>query len=413
MAGTGKSTLALTISHQFAEETPLNASFFFSKGGGDLGHAGKFVTTLASQLAENSRAFRNNLCDVIKENPKIAERTLSEQWKLLISQPLSKLQTVQLIAVVIDALDECDNIEDIKVIVQLLAKTAELETVRFRAFITSRPDVHTKLVGIPVKKYLHLIPKATVEEDITLFISKELKKIANLHRFPAELEWPTKDEIDRLSKKAECLFIFASTACKFIGDTKYNPDKRLSIILQGTSSAGRSATKEIDMMYTRVLQESLLDGDYEDGEVDEDFKHIVGAIIVLLDTLPTMELARLLSKLLSNEPQRCQHAIVSKLGCLNSVIDTGDENNRDGNIRLLHPSFRDFLLDNKRCVDTRFQIDEKKVHNDLLMGSLDLMAKHLKMDMCNLCLLGVNIKEVNDDVVRNCIPLGVQYACHY
>jgi hypothetical protein len=53
LAGTGKSTIARTVARNYFEQKRLGASFFFSRGGGDVGHAGKFVTTIALQLASS------------------------------------------------------------------------------------------------------------------------------------------------------------------------------------------------------------------------------------------------------------------------------------------------------------------------------------------------------------------------
>lgn len=51
MAGTGKLTIARTFSRELHDRGCLGASFFFSRGGGDVGHAGFFFTSLAKQLA--------------------------------------------------------------------------------------------------------------------------------------------------------------------------------------------------------------------------------------------------------------------------------------------------------------------------------------------------------------------------
>jgi hypothetical protein len=51
MAGTGKSTIANTVARGYFEQGRLAASFIFSRGGGDVGNAQKFVTTIAVQLA--------------------------------------------------------------------------------------------------------------------------------------------------------------------------------------------------------------------------------------------------------------------------------------------------------------------------------------------------------------------------
>jgi replication-associated recombination protein RarA len=47
LAGTGKSTIARIVAREYFEKRCLRASFFFTRGGGDIGHAGKFVTSIA------------------------------------------------------------------------------------------------------------------------------------------------------------------------------------------------------------------------------------------------------------------------------------------------------------------------------------------------------------------------------
>ena len=58
MAGTGKSTIARTIARKYYEQERLGASFFFSRGGGDVSHAGKFFTSIAVQLANKSPSLK-------------------------------------------------------------------------------------------------------------------------------------------------------------------------------------------------------------------------------------------------------------------------------------------------------------------------------------------------------------------
>lgn len=68
LAGTGKFTIALTISREYSGRGRLGASFFSSTGGGDFGHEKKFFTTIAFQLANQSPSLNGYICGTVLEN---------------------------------------------------------------------------------------------------------------------------------------------------------------------------------------------------------------------------------------------------------------------------------------------------------------------------------------------------------
>jgi hypothetical protein len=120
---TDKSTVARTVAHRYHGRQRLAASFFFSRGGGDVGHAGKFVTSIAVQLADNITTCRQHIRDAVAERSNIAQQALRDQWQHLVLGPLSKLHEPGPFIIVIDALDaldECDNDNDVQIIVRLL-----------------------------------------------------------------------------------------------------------------------------------------------------------------------------------------------------------------------------------------------------------------------------------------------------
>ncbi len=125
LAGTEKSTIACTVARRYFEQDRLGASFFFSKGGGDVSHAGKFATSVAMQLANSIPTLHQHICDAIAERSSIASQSLRDQWHHLVFRPLSKLDgngCYTSYVLVVDALDECDDDNNIQIIVQLLAE---------------------------------------------------------------------------------------------------------------------------------------------------------------------------------------------------------------------------------------------------------------------------------------------------
>jgi hypothetical protein len=408
MAGTGKSTIARTVARKLNERECLGASFFFSRGRGDLGHAGMFFTTLAAQLATTLPALRPYICRAIAEKFNISQQGLAEQWKSLIFQPLSNLNKVlhqsQIFGLVIDALDECEDEEDIRLILRLLAQVKTLESVRLRVFVTSRPETPIRLgfYDIPEGSHqdyiLHNISPSIVDHDISILFRHDLQTAWK------KCDLPEQQTIELLVKKAGGLFIWAATACRFINDGKRFTGRRLSLVLQGDTTVLPSE-KKLDEVYITILKHSAsgLFDEYEKEELCRLFKEIVGSIVVLFDPLAAANLAGLLN--------RTKEEIDQTLDDLHSVLEVPES--QECPIRLLHPSFRDFLLDEKRCWDQQFWVDKRKAHDALAQNCLRLMSNSLKTDICGLHLPGTLSSAVESSRIEKYLPPELQYACRY
>jgi len=414
IAGTGKSTIARTVARIWSDQKRLGASFFFSKGGGDLGRASKLFTTLAAQLANQLPDVKPYICQAIDQDRTLFEKGLHDQWKNLIFQPLSNcLKELSLLLepfiLVIDALDECDGDADIRLILRLLSEEKSLSAIRLRVFITSRPEIPIRFGFRAMSRaihqdfILHNIEPSIIQHDISIFFHCKLESTRREYGLPEG--WPGDDNIKGLCERARGLFIYASTACRWIGDPLWDPDQSLSLVLQD-DYIGQSHSQALDKMYARILEYSIILGDdhkHNQKMLCDEFKRIAGSIVIMFDTLPATLLAGLLDL-----PEMTVHV---RLRWLHSILDVPES--KQSPVRLLHPCFRDFLLDSERCMDPRFRIDEKTAHADLFVSCLKLMLEHLKRDMCNLRLPGALIREVTDGEVEKYVPLHVQYACRY
>jgi hypothetical protein len=90
MAGTGKSAIARTVAWECFNAGQLAGSFFFSRGGGELESARKFVTTNAVQLSRLSPVLQRNICAAVSAHKgNVADQLLSDQWKQLVLGPLT------------------------------------------------------------------------------------------------------------------------------------------------------------------------------------------------------------------------------------------------------------------------------------------------------------------------------------
>ncbi|KAF1357808.1 hypothetical protein EJ07DRAFT_180868 [Lizonia empirigonia] len=236
LAGTGKSTIARTVARRYYDRQRLAASFFFSRGGGDVGHAGKFVTSIAVQLAHSVPAVRQLISDAVAKRSDIVSQALGDQWQHLVCSPLSELlreseQGPETYVVVVDALDECDSDSNIRIIVQLLAKVpSSITGVRLRVLLTSRPEVpiwhgFSQIPGEHQDFALHRVSPLIINDDIRLFLEHEFRLIKENRRL--RTDWPGATVIAQLVQSASRLFIWAATACRFIekGDVNFWVDE--------------------------------------------------------------------------------------------------------------------------------------------------------------------------------------------
>jgi hypothetical protein len=406
-AGTGKSTIARTVARFFHDHQLLGASFFFKKGEGERGEAKRFFTTIATQLAVRLPELERGIKKAIDVDPKIAEKALKDQFEKLILQPLSGVSNLPalVLIVVIDALDECEQDHDIRTILQLLSQKSILKLVSLRIFVTSRPDLHIRLgfKQMPDGTYEDLIlqevAKQTIQHDIRVYFEHELGQLQQQRSLSPD--WPSRDEIDALVEQAVPLFIFAATACRYIGDERDNPRKRLEIILRYQ----KAKVSKLDATYLPILNQLFNEEDEEERERWAcEFQEIVGSIVVLESPLSVTSLARLL--------RTSQDDINCRLDSLHSVLSIPDR--KDVPVRLLHLSFREFLVDTSKKDKSPFWVDERARHERLASYCLELMSgpDGLRQNMCGL-QPGTLGSEVDGGIVSSYMSPELRYACRY
>lgn len=411
LAGTGKSTVARTIARNHYESGDLAASFFFSRGGGDRIDADKFVTTIARQLANKVPSVRDHICEAIKKQEDIANHTLRDQWEHLIVGPLRKLGddfSPSPLLIVVDALDECDQERDIELIIKVLATARSLDNIRLRILITSRPDILIRHLFHKIPEtdrkvlVLHEISPELVDRDIGIYFEEWFSALRGERGF--EHDWPGIQIVKRLVEVSCGLFIWASTACRFIRQGKRLAMTRIHTLVNGShSNAGPE--KQLDQIYTDVLrccipQES---DEEEKQELCENLRDVLGSIAILRSPLAWKSLAGLLDIPLRD--------IQETLADLHPILNIPSQESHP--IRLHHPTFRDFLLDAKRCGDADFCVSAKEAHAALADHCLRVMSKFLKRDICGLGSPGILREDVEPELIALSIPPELQYACLY
>jgi hypothetical protein len=431
MAGTGKSTIARTFAaaclnrqslidgSPLPDNTCLGASFFFDQNERDRNSPRNLFTTLCKGLADSLPGLKPEICRSIEMHPNIQNEMLINQWEHLVFQPLLELDrrilTPLTSIIVIDAFDECEteSESDIDTILQLIARAQKLNTIHLKFFITSRPELNIissfnaivdDLHAAELNKVLVSYDKNAPKDDITKFLEHEIAIITRRQMLTAD--WPGESKIQELAWKADGLFIYAATACRFLSDrrlTKERLKSRLDLLLDG-KVVERSPQKGLDDIYSRILQFSVIGDAIEEEKEDirNRFQVTIGAIVMLFEPLSATALGNMLSI--------PEFTIRETLQSLFSVLSVSEE---DKPIRLLHLSFRDFLLDPQRCVNENFWISQKKKHGELASACLDVLSKTLKQDICCLNDFSSLAAEVPLSQLNQCFPAHVQYACRY
>ncbi|KAJ3487206.1 hypothetical protein NLG97_g6457 [Lecanicillium saksenae] len=405
-AGTGKSTIALTVAGKLSARNRLAASFFFKRGESKRSSATLIFTTIAAQLARRLPKAANAMMTAVG-NEVIKDKSLGEQFKKLIQQPAIAAQKISpsIMTVVIDAIDECEDKEDVKKIITLLSQKDDHETAPLKFFITSRdePKIREGFNANSksfVQCALHEVDESVIKHDIKLFLEARLIKIKG--KLPSP--WPNKAKFDQLLEMSTPLFIFASTVCRFIENDGYadGPEIQLETIL-GDKTHGNFNNLYLPILRQMVLKHSNDTGNTLKQAAMSDFAKIVGSIVTLFDPLPAATLAKLLDL--------TEHKVTARLNPLHSVLDVPG----DKPIRIFHESFREFLIYPGTQNEHEFRINTVGTHKMLAELCRKLLSKKdgFKEDIRKLWEPRSTHRELENHEVDKCLPPEVQYAALY
>ncbi|KAF7506683.1 hypothetical protein GJ744_011512 [Endocarpon pusillum] len=226
------------------------------------------------------------------------------------------------------------------------------------------------------------------------------KSVTPSRQLPAD--WPGYTNVQSLVAMAIPLFIFASTVCRFINDRKCGqPKDQLTKILKYET---RSQASKLDATYLPVLEQLLARvTSSERRRLEDEFQQVIRSIVILVSPLSATALDRLLGV--------PKGTIDSKTDLLHSVLSIPFQ--PDHPIRLLHLSFRDFLVDSEKREMNPFWVDEAYAHNKLATQCLDLLSTgdNLKKDICNLRTPKRPRSDIDRQTIDSHLPPDIQYAC--
>ncbi|CAG7854334.1 SubName: Full=Related to archipelago beta form (F-box-WD40 repeat protein) {ECO:0000313/EMBL:CCA76847.1} [Serendipita indica DSM 11827] len=147
IAGSGKSTVAMSAMEMWRADGTLGGQFFFSMSNSEASTTEKFCSTMARELVHHIPELAPHITEAVTQNPAIMRSPLSEQFRTLITRPLRHRR--RRVVLVIDAIDECKSGTQRKDLLETLA-TATRESRNLKIFITSRPDSAIEAVLRPL-----------------------------------------------------------------------------------------------------------------------------------------------------------------------------------------------------------------------------------------------------------------------
>jgi hypothetical protein len=185
-----------------------------------------------------------------------------------------------------------------------------------------------------------------------------------------------------LAERACGLFIWASTACRFIN--AYSPQKRLDILLQ--DDVNSKPQLALDALYKTALKAT---GILDDEEFRSDFRAVMGIILVARNPVSYQTI----DTLLSADPSSLY--TIEKLGCVLRCSNTEP-------VGILHPSFADFLKTPQCCNYKALYIDTSMHNHSLAIRCIHHLNGVLKKNISNLALSMMPVK--------NTLPAATSYA---
>jgi hypothetical protein len=310
--------------------------------------------------------------------------------------------------VILDALDECKDDRITSIILSSLSRhVTELSPLKF--LITSRPEQNITSAFKPSSPLsplsrplkLHEIELGIVQQDIKHYLTFSLSQIRE--EYYLEDSWPSASDTHSLALLCDGLFIFAATSVNFIRDRNYsNPTDQLASLLMNSSTVSQSQSsphRQLDELYTHVLDHAFPS---IAPPLADRIRIVLGSIILLRDPLSSCALENLLTLW----PRTVQQTLLH----LHSVVMVPDNDTQV--IRLLHPSFFDFMTDPTRCWKADFVVNP--LSQDTLLARACLQTlQGLKRNMCGIQNPTMLNSEVDDlpSRITTCIPAYAQYAC--
>jgi hypothetical protein len=358
--------------------------------------------TVAYDLARTHPTIRKAIVTKLKEGDlSLTTVNIDKLFQYLIREPLVENEkTLEELppVIVIDALDECGGLEgqysgDRQALLRTFTTWSDFPA-KLKLIVTSRGESDIERLFAATSHFpIEISAGQTVEaqssEDIRLFLTHQLRKVAFKCSQSLPPTWPGPQLIYELSKRSGGLFIWAETVTKFIRSGE--PEGRLSLVLE------EAGTSFLDTLYEQILNTSFPSPTANEIRT---LRSVLGVIILAKAPLSMFALARLLSL---------------KESALEHIRDGLKSLVRSGNtLGFYHQSFVDFLIDPSRNT-SKFFITRKQESLALTHACLRTMKETLRFNICGLESSHNRNADIPDLSSREKqqIPPHLSYSCSW
>ncbi|KAJ7144094.1 WD40 repeat-like protein [Mycena epipterygia] len=395
VAGSGKSTISTTVSELFRGMDRLGAFLFFDRDDYVRSHPDAVIRTIAHSLALSNPSIGSAISAVIQRDPAIVNAPIQTQFRVLLLEPLQSVEhSIQgPVLIILDALDECGDRNLRAALLSILATEFPKLPRLFRILITSRreQDLTDHFGSCFTEKALDT---ETSTADVQLFIRHEVDRIRLQRKLGPT--WPEEQHIQALVNLAGGLFIWASTAARFIDG--YRPSERLKRLITQDFTRGSS----LDALYSIALRSS---GPWD---TDETFAQDARAVLacVVLGRVPmsdgTMDI-------LLGSGDSSSADVLKYLGC---VVQWSFGTYA----RTLHASFADYLTDASRSGGQPWALNTQIEHRFLSLGCLRILNNELRFNICGLedsHILNADVPDISNRVAAMISPHLAYSSCFW
>ncbi|KAF8334724.1 uncharacterized protein EI90DRAFT_3049978 [Cantharellus anzutake] len=370
VAGAGKTSISHSIAEECAGEGILLSTFFFKAG--EQSRPDNMFSGMARSLAAHYPAYRSLITSILQKDPTLTTAPFTMQFKKLIAQPLHlrPLSSNRPLVVVIDALDECDK-EAFPRLADILRKEVPKLPSNIKFFVTSRQfDLVDRFLSLefPIDRLgISLSDDANIR-DCAIYIRTQLRELKDVH---PSLKPKLKEEdemVQSILERAGGLFIWVSTVFRYMKMASGAPMRMLEKLLDtGTNRSKASAEEMMDALYTSILEKC----NWKDEDFIHDFPIVIGTILIAQQPLSIAAWTAILSLQLESS---VEHTLAELAPLLSGVQDPHTP------IRILHHSFRDFLMDRVNAQSHtlhHFVVDARRENARMAMRCIEILNEDL------------------------------------